>query len=253
MNPVKASAPPLDPAVVLAHVAEIAPKRGFRVEKFGEVGGHPLLALTKRTPGRRPKIYISTGIHGDEPAGPAALLKLLENGFFDSRATWFLCPLLNPLGLARGTRENPDGVDLNRDYREPRSSEIRAHIAWLERQPRFDLSLCLHEDWETSGFYIYELNPAKKPPLAEPIIRAVSDVCPIELAELIDGRPGKDGIIRPADEPTERPLWAEAIYLRVHHSDQSCTTESPSARPMEQRIAAQCAAVETAVKLVCGT
>ncbi|HZP61719.1 MAG TPA: succinylglutamate desuccinylase, partial [Opitutaceae bacterium] len=47
---------------------------GFRVEKFGEVAGFPLFSLTKRTPGPRPRIYLSAGIHGDEPAPPLALL-----------------------------------------------------------------------------------------------------------------------------------------------------------------------------------
>jgi len=45
---------------------------GFRVEKYGEAGGHPLVALTRRTPGPRPRIYVSAGIHGDEPAAPVA-------------------------------------------------------------------------------------------------------------------------------------------------------------------------------------
>jgi murein tripeptide amidase MpaA len=72
---------------------------------------------------------------------------LLERGFFDARAVWFLCPLLNPVGLAHGTRENAGGLDLNRDYLHPASTEVRAHTAWLQRQPRFDLALILHEDW----------------------------------------------------------------------------------------------------------
>jgi len=119
---------------------------GFRVERYGESEGCPLFALTRRTPGPRPRLYLSTGIHGDEPAPPLALLRLIERGFFDRRAHWFLCPLINPAGLARGTRENADGLDLNRDYKDCRSAEIRAHIAWLERQPPFDFTMCLHED-----------------------------------------------------------------------------------------------------------
>ena len=77
----------------------------------------PFSLSTKRTPGPRPRIYLSAGIHGDEPAPPLALLALIESGALDKRAVWFLCPILNPDGLARGTRENAEGVDLNRDYR----------------------------------------------------------------------------------------------------------------------------------------
>ncbi len=220
---------------------------GFRPEIYGEIEGCPLLALTRRTPGPRPRIYLSAGMHGDEPAPPQALLQLLKRGVFDQRATWFLCPLLNPTGLARGTRENADGLDLNRDYKDLSSLEIRAHTAWLRRQPNFDLTLCLHEDWEATGFYLYELNPTNRPSLADPIIGAVSTVCPIDPSPLIDGREAQGGIIRPVGDPLLREKWPEAIYLRAHHSSLGYTLETPSALPLAQRIAAHSAAVETAI------
>jgi hypothetical protein len=181
-------------------------------------------------------------------------LRLLDQGFFDARATWFICPLINPVGLSRSTRENGDGIDLNRDYRgQPKSIEVTAHVRWLESQPRFDLVICLHEDWESKGFYLYELNPANRPTFAEAMIAAVAEKCPIDFDELIDGRPAKDGIIRPDADPLKRDLWPEALYLRVHHTDLTYTTESPSALDFEMRVSAQCAAVETAVKLLCGS
>ena len=246
MQPVKASGF-TDVHALLKRLELAANRAGFRIHEYGVAGAHPLLAFTRRTPGVRPRIYLSAGCHGDEPAGPAALLKLLEHGYFASQANWFICPLLNPLGMERGTRENPDGIDLNRDYRKPRTYEVSAHVSWLCHQPRFDVALCLHEDWESAGFYLYELNPSGRPSLAPRIVQAVSAACPIELAELIDGRPGKDGIIRPVDEPALRETWPEAIYLREHHTDLCFTTESPSLRRIEQRVAAQCISVETVV------
>ena len=225
----------------------LAVARGFRITRFGDIAGCPLIALTKRTPGPRPRIYLSAGIHGDEPAPPLALLRLLERGFFDHRAVWFICPLLNPTGFPRGTRENGNNLDLNRDYRHLHSSEITAHIRWLEMQPNFDLGLCLHEDWEATGTYLYELNPNQRPSLAEPIITAIAKHHPIDQAEMIDGRPARAGIIRPDADPATRELWPEAIYLRAHHTPLTYTIETPSGHALEERIAAQCLAVETAV------
>ncbi len=248
MNAVKAS---LDPADVIHRLRTLAATEKFRVESYGVTHGFDLVALSKRTPGPRPRIYISATSHGDEPAGPGAILRLLEEHFFDARANWFLCPMLNPAGLARRTRENAEGIDLNRDYRgTPKSFEVAAHIRWLQRQPRFDVTLCLHEDWETTGFYIYELNPHARPPLAESITAAVAKTCPIEPLETIDGRSAKLGIIRPDADPAARELWPESIYLRQNHCTLGCTTETPSALPLDQRIAAQCVAVQTAVGLV---
>jgi len=246
MSAVKAA--PLDPAALVAQFEAAAPAAGFRIERFGEIAGCPLIALTRRIAGSRPRIYLSAGMHGDEPAPPLALLELLTAGIFDTRATWFLCPMLNPTGHARGQRENHEGRDLNRDYKDTLSAEVRAHTRWLSAQPPFDLTLCLHEDWESRGFYLYELNPNNRPSLAEPMIDAVSAHCEIETAAIVDGREtAAPGIIRPIADPLMREQWPEAIYLRQHHTTLSYTLESPSAFPLEKRILALRTTVETAI------
>lgn len=242
-----AAASPLHPAGFLREFSAVARKAGFSAEPFGEVQGYPLTAYIKPSPAPRPRIYLSAGIHGDEPAPPRALLQLLERGCFDGRCGWFICPLLNPAGMEAGTRENHAGRDLNRDYRALQTAEIKAHVSWLRRQTPFDLTLCLHEDWESPGFYLYELNPDHRPSLAEPIVEAVCRVCPLDLSATIDGRPARGGIIRPDDDPTKRELWPEAIYLRAHHTRLSYTLETPSACPLPQRIKAHTTAVTTAV------
>lgn len=243
------SAPSLNVAELLAQFQAAATAAGFRITEFGRIDAFPLLALTKRTPGLKPRIYLSAGIHGDEPAPPQALLEMLRAGDFDDRANWFICPVLNPVGLARGTREDGAQRDLNRDYKDRQSLEVRAHIAWLERQPRFDLTLCLHEDWEAQGFYLYELNPTARTSLASDIIAAVKAVIPIEPATIIDEREvAEPGIIRPISDPLLRENWPEAIYLRRFHTTLCYTVETPSGLPLTQRIQALRTAAETALR-----
>jgi hypothetical protein len=238
---------PFPVAATVARMEEAARASGFRIERYGEVGGVPLLALTRRVPGPAPRIYVSAGIHGDEPAPPLALLEMLEGGSFDPRVDWFVCPLLNPGGLALGTRENPDGVDLNRDYRKPCSAEVSAHVAWLRRQPALDLALALHEDWESAGFYVYEQNPLQRPSLASLMLDAAGWECPIDLDPVIDGREAQGGVIRPGGDPFQRELWPESIYLRVNHTSLAYTVEAPSSFPLERRVRALRAAVGAAV------
>jgi murein peptide amidase A len=242
---------PIDPLALAERFDSAAARAGFRREIFGEVDGLPLLAFTRRTRGPRPRIYLSSGIHGDEPAPPQALLSLLEAGLFDTRAVWFLCPMLNPVGLARGTRENSLGIDLNRDYRHHASAENRAHVRWLSRQPNFDLAICVHEDWESAGFYLYELNPDARPSLAEPMIRAASAVCPIDQSPVIEGRDALGGVIRPLLDPFEREKWPESIYLQVHHTRLSYTIETPSALDLPVRIEAHCTVLRSALDTFC--
>jgi protein MpaA len=111
--------------------------------------------------------------------------------------------------------------------------------------------VCVHEDWESAGFYLYELNPDKRPSLAEPMIAAVSQVCPIDHSPLIEGREAKGGIIRPLLDPFEREKWPESIYLQVHHTRLSYTIETPSALALDTRIAALRCALRTAIALAC--
>lgn len=239
---------PWVPVELAARFAAAAAQQGFRAASLGEHDGCPLAAYTKRTPGPRPRIYISSGIHGDEPAPPLALLDLLERGTFDARATWFLLPLLNPSGFRLGTRENAALVDLNRDYRHGATAEVAAHLHWLRRQPPFDLTLCLHEDWEATGFYLYEVAAPGLPSLSHPIIEAVAPCLTIEPGAVIDGRPvSEPGIIHPDTDPILRDTWPEAIYLRQHHTPLSYTLETPSSLGLPARVEGMTRAVAAAL------
>ena len=208
-----------------------------------------MLAFTKHTPGPRPRIYISSGIHGDEPAPPIALLSLIHAGFFDDRANWFLCPVINPTGLQIGTREDHQERDLNRDFLDRKTPEIHALTRWLNRQPCFDLCICLHEDWESQGYYLYEVDRRDRPAYAAEILASVKTALPIESATTIDERPiDEPGIIRPVSDPLLRKDWPETIYLINHHTSLGYTLETPSAFPMGRRILAHKLALEAALK-----
>jgi hypothetical protein len=135
-------------------------------------------------------------------------------------------------------RENEDGVDLNRDYRHLTTAAIRAHVEWLARAPRFDLALCLHEDWESHGFYLYELNPDGVSSHAEAIVQRVAAVCPIDLSAVIEGREADGGIIRVNPDPATRLQWPEAFYLVQHKTRVTYTLEAPSDFPLSTRVAA---------------
>ena len=219
---------------------------GFREEMLGQTADGPVCAWTKAGDG--PHVYLSAGMHGDEPAGPLAILKLMQDGFFASGMRWSLCPAVNPTGLARLQRENAEGIDLNRDYWKRETAEVQAHAGWLDRLPTPDLFLSLHEDWETRGFYFYEINLGKdRPERAQAIIDAVRPWFPPEPERVIDGhRTRTPGWIYHEAEADVPEGWPEAIYLAKHGCPLSFTFETPSLKPMVDRIAAHCAAVKAA-------
>lgn len=229
---------------------EIAAKaHGWTAEGIHAAGVFKWLAFHRpaRAKAQPKRIYISAGIHGDEPAAPLAALKLLEQNLWPADAEIFLLPCLNPVGYTRNTRENEDGLDLNRDYRHPQAASTRAHIAWLKRQSKFDLYLCLHEDWEANGFYLYEQNPDNKPSLAQCMIEAARIICPIEEAAIIEGREARGGIIRPNVPPAERLQWPEAVWLLVQKARQGYTLEAPSDFELSGRVNVLVTAVSASV------
>jgi hypothetical protein len=228
---------------VLEEVAAAAAAKNWKREP-------DFLAYRREPAAARVRVYVSTGIHGDEPAGPMAALQLILDDLWPADAALWLCPCLNPGGFRLNRRENAEGIDLNRDYRHLNTAEVRAHTQWLERQPFFDLTLCMHEDWESGGFYIYEVNPTGRPSLAEKILQTVAQVCPIESAAVIETFPAAGGVIRPLFNPEDRPQWPEALYLITHKSTLSYTFEAPSDFPLATRVAALAAGVKAAVSLL---
>ncbi len=241
----------IDIRAVLRDIESAARQHGWTVETFGQQDEFGLFALRRAAAfinHRSSRIYVSTGIHGDEPAGPLAALQLLRENRWPEYDELWLCPCLNPMGFQLNRRENAAGVDLNRDYRHPQTAETTAHIRWLEQQPDFNITLCLHEDWESHGFYVYELDPDRHPPLAGKIVKAAAQVCPIDLSPLIEGRDARDGIINPNLDPASRPQWPEAFWLIQNKTRQSCTLEAPSDFPMPVRVEALVAGVNAALE-----
>jgi hypothetical protein len=219
-------------------------------------GPRPWFQRTANAGPTAPALYLSAGIHGDEISGPLALLDLLRRPDFFAGFNVTLFPILNPDGLVKNLRHNADGVDLNRDYRNSKSAEILSHIQALKTLGRFHAAMMLHEDFEGIGAYLYELNDDLRPTLGQDIIAAMGRHVPIDLRPEIEEAPARGGVLSRKDliakwGPIEdRPEWPEAIYLMLHHTRVSYTTETPKPFPLEARVAAQIAAVETLMSAV---
>lgn len=100
-----------------------------------------------------PTLLFVCSQHGNEPAGRETCLKLLRDLAFTKerqlvdqlkQSTVMFIPAANPDGSEASTRGNADGVDVNRDHLNLRTSEARA-IATVVRDYKPDVVLDLHE------------------------------------------------------------------------------------------------------------
>ena len=218
-------------------VRSMAAGAGFAVRTFAEVGGFALPVFTREESGSG-CLYVSSGVHGDEPAGPLAIRRALENGWFSRDFDWVVFPVINPTGLVRGTRETADGIDLNRDYRRLVAPESRAHRAFLAGSGwSFRASFGLHEDWEAEGAYLYEHNPDQRSNPREALLEALEGGCGLQKGDEIDGwAVAREGLIHPPSVPELRENWPEQIYLLEAHTRMGYTVETPSECPLEKRV-----------------
>lgn len=204
----------------------------------GALNGPPVLCAHRPAtrPGQ-PRILVSAGVHGDEPAGTLALLEILSADALSERCEWILFPALNPLGLLRGTRENAEGIDLNRDFKTRRAAETRFYIEQVEAFAAIDLHLSLHEDWEYDKAYLYELNSSGRTSIAPALLEATDQCIGLLDAAMIDGhQPTARGFIRHELEPDEPEGWLEAIFLTQRYPVLSYTLETPSRGALVSRV-----------------
>jgi len=224
-----------------------------RVFQAGRAAGYPIFGWKRA--GRGPAIYLSAGIHGDEPAGPMAVTRLLEDQpAWMRRFSWIVFPCLNPWGYERDSRRNLKRLDLNRLWRQNREPEIRA-VRRSIRGRWFDLAYLMHEDYDAKGFYLYELAP-RNPAFGEKIVCQVGSIVAIETRRVIENRRvSAPGLIRrgPSHRLEGRKNWPEAFYLMERHAGHLFNAETPSTGfDLGVRIRAQIKGLRAALRLLRG-
>ena len=230
-------------------VRKISTKAGFRSRVLGKIDFNgasiPILSLSRKTEGHSPRILIAAGIHGDEPAGPHAILSLLER-FPDDWPEFACChveivPLINPTGFDLRQRSNQSGTDLNRTFGSPTPpAEIRFLMDDYRRRS-VDLFVDLHEDVDTPGFYLYELSPSESEAFGPSIISALRKAGhPINESSIIEGMAAKDGLILRTSRPIPRTFRKGApqgLYLKRLGANRTLTFETPPKLPLDERVA----------------
>ena len=233
----------------------LARKAGLRCEPFATADEFELLAVRSPALHTASGIYLSAGIHGDEVASTEGLFLWADlNTKYLRRLPLLLFPCLNPWGLIHNRRVDAEGRDLNRSFHLDDVPRIKAHKELLQGL-HFSLAICLHEDFDAQGVYLYEIRhrgrPAQRPIGAE-LLSAAGYYVPIDLRPKIEGRRAAHGSIKRRIRAKQFPVMPEAAYLSLNHSDDTITLETPSEYELGARVQAQAAAIQRAVEIILG-
>jgi hypothetical protein len=237
----------------------------------------PIIALT--SPGQGPAVWILTGVHGEEPAGPNAVAAAIEDiARLGAARPVVLLPLLNPQGYARNWRylnvatysPEVDGrsvgdsshllpsADVAARARAAAASspEAAAITAWiLARQADYPaaVSVDLHEDNLIDEGYVYSqgVQGARDQLAAAAVGVLRAHGVPIKLAGTTRfDEPIEGGIIGPVTDSSldelmsAREVIVDGCVRAGPRAETVLVLETPAAAlPLAQRVAAQAALV----------
>jgi predicted deacylase len=228
---------------------KVARCAGLKMSPLAEESGHQVFALRSRALGPRGGLYLSAGIHGDEPASTEALVAWAEKHVASlGELPCLVFPCLNPWGLINNSRVDALGRDLNRVFHKDEPGSIHA-LKQAIKAHHFALALALHEDYDGQGVYIYEIERSK-PFWGEALLEAARPFLPIEGRTSIDGRRATGGLLRRKIrlEKFRKMGYPESVYLHVHHARRTFTIETPSEFALHDRVSAQVAILEECVR-----
>lgn len=208
---------------------------------FGEAGGYPLVVVETEHPDPdAASLYLSAGIHGDEPAPVEALIRWAEAKGMRRRfsgVNLLLFPCLNPWGLERNVRFDSEGRDLNRCYHSKQVPQIAAQMGVIKGR-KFHVAACLHEDYDARGFYLYEI-ASKRPYWGESLCGKILSIMNADPRRNIDGHACRGGVIRRRVTSGMMKGHPEAFLLHFKHADRTFTLETPSEEGIAGRIRLQ--------------
>jgi hypothetical protein len=259
-------------------------ERGWTAEVVVESGpagtamSLPVIAL--RSPKAGPAVWILAGIHGEEPAGPNAIARAIEDiARLGAGRPVVLLPLLNPQGYARNWRYLnaatysetvagqsvgdsshllPAADDASRARAgAPSSPEAAAITAYvLRRQADYPVavSIDLHEDNLIDAGYVYSQGElGERDPLAALAVEVLAkNGVPLKRGGTTRfDEPVSQGIVGPVtDSSIDELLGARTVVVdgRAQPGPAARTVlvfETPAAAlPLERRIAAHAALLE---------
>jgi hypothetical protein len=227
----------------------LAREFGLKAQVYVTAEAFDLLCIRSPALKQQGGVYLSARVHGDEAAATEGLYEWAElHAPRLSELPLMLFPCLNPWGLSSNRRTDAENRDLNRCYHLNELAQIKAQSDLIQGHT-FRLAICLHEDYDATGVYLYEACN-RLPRFGRELLAAAANYAPIDKRRMLEAR-GFDVLwmIARRINFTKFRILTEGMYLALHHSERTITTETPSEHDLGQRIQAQIAMVQRAIEL----
>ncbi len=223
---------------------------GMRATMLLTIEGHSIFGFeTQAAKAGAPAFYLSTGVHGDEPGSMWGLLLWAEKNIDKlQRDSFLLLPLLNPIGMRLNTRADHRGLDINRRFHLTDDPLTSAWQRWIAERPMI-AAVCLHEDYDAQGCYVYELGHSQKS-IGRAILTRYDGPIAVDPRSRIDGQRAKDGLIRRNKLPMHLAGMPEAIELHLRGCPLTLTFETPSEFSLGDRLVSQMRFISTALEVI---
>ncbi|RKU28775.1 hypothetical protein C6497_08425 [Candidatus Poribacteria bacterium] len=203
---------------------------------IGTVDDFPIYKLyLKSSTNTQKHVLITSGLHGDEPGGIKASLNFLsrENSHLLKSFNFTVIPCINPYGYVNNIRENRDGIDINRMFESDDIKEVM-FVKKTLGETQFSFTIDFHEDYEASGFYLYEGKDDEKY-IGPDITQQVTTIGSIDTNDS-----GEDTTSIVNGVYNVSPKWGAkglAPYLLNYHTKHVFISETPTVWSINQRAA----------------
>jgi len=228
-----------------ARLFAVVSRRNLRVRTLGYANGWPIFFVHGQK--QRQSLLVAAGFHGEEQAGPWALLWYLETA--DDIDVSFL-PMVNPSGFMRTRRCNDEGDSPNTGFIHVQPGEhlsaegevLKANVGRL-RESGAEGFLTLHEQAHAPCFYLYALEKE-----SSALTLAIRDAGARFFPLAGDGPvpPPGSGMVRSGIVSNEHDGTFEDLLF--HEGVSRCfTTETPGMTDLPGRLQAGVAVIRTFV------
>lgn len=221
-------------------LSSICAKRGFILNTIGMPSSYDVYSVVANPHGTKTIAY-TAGVHGNEVAGPLAVLQFLSEVRIPKDIRLWAVPLVNPWGFIHGKRETEGRININRQFASDHPRREAGVLKRAAERQKVHFLHSIHEDNEATGFYLYYENERLRGECKE-ILEAAEEHMPLETRKNIHGSPvSEEGLILVTKELAKRPENAKSFekWMYGMGTDYICT-ETPSHKPLKQRVDCIC-------------